>query len=264
MQDSLFSVKGLTVVVTGGGSGIGRMISEAFVARGATVYISSRKYEKCKKAAQEMSNDYKGSCEALPAVDLGKGEKECKNFVQYLLDRGVESVDVLINNSGTSWGEPFENYKEKGWDKVMNLNAKGLFFLTKAMLPLLAEAGTVDNPARVINIGSIAGLKAQPVPTFAYDASKAAVHHLTKHLAGHLATENVTVNAIAPGIVPTNMSKGLKVYSKESDMLSKIPLGRFGKSLDMAGVSIFLASKAASWITGVVIAVDGGALVSRL
>jgi NAD(P)-dependent dehydrogenase (short-subunit alcohol dehydrogenase family) len=207
-MSNLFSVTGKTVVVTGGGSGIGRMISTGFARAGCRVFISSRKYEKCVKAAKEISAECKcGSCEALPSVDLGKGEKACEAFLAALKARGVTKLDVLVNNSGCSWGEPFEKYSEKGFDKVMNLNVKGLFFLTKVLAPLLAEAGTADSPARVINIGSIAGLRPQKVPTFAYDASKAAVHHLTRQMAGTLAVDNITVNAIAPGLVPSNMSK---------------------------------------------------------
>eukprot|EP00466_Bigelowiella_natans_P007641 jgi/Bigna1/47513/estExt_Genewise1.C_150051 len=264
-MENLFDVKGKTVVVTGGGcSGIGRMIAEGFARAGSDVWIMSRKFEKCKSVAKDISATTGGNCSALPACDLGKGADECKRVVTEMTKQGMESVDVLINNSGCSWGQPLEMYQEKGWDKVMDLNVKGLFFLTKAMLPLLEKAATSDVPARVINIGSIAGLRPQAVPTFAYDASKSAVHQLTKHLAGFLAAKRITVNAIAPGLVPSKMSKGLETYSSKKDILSKIPLGRFGNSADMAGVAIFLASKASSWITGSIIKVDGGALVSRL
>lgn len=266
MASSLFEVKGKIVLVTGGGRGIGRMIAEGFAKAGAQVFITSRKFVKCQAAAAAISRAVgrTNAVEALPGVDLGKGEQACAAVVRSLSSKGVEKLDVLVNNSGCSWGEPLEKYQEKGFDKVMNLNVKGLFFLTKLLLPLLSAAGTADNPARVINIGSVAGIRPQKVPTFAYDASKAAVHHLTRQMAAWLAPENVTCNVIAPGLVPSAMSKQLETYASQEQILSSIPLGRVGAPADMAGAAIFLSSKAGAWCTGIVLVVDGGALVSRL
>lgn len=165
---------------------------------------------------------------------------------------------MLINNSGASWGEPLTSFSEKGWDRVLNLNLKSLFFLTRTLLPLLYSAATPTDPARVINIGSVTGIHHQSVQTWSYDVSKAAVHHLTKKLAEEVGEKGVTVNAIAPGYVPTKMSGGLPVTFDE--IAKKMPLKRVGTAEDMAGVALWLSSRAGSWVTGAVIPVEGGQL----
>jgi NAD(P)-dependent dehydrogenase (short-subunit alcohol dehydrogenase family) len=254
---SIFSVKGKNVLVTGGGQGIGRMIAEGFVTNGATVYICSRNQKEIEKTCSELSSQ--GSCTGIIA-DLAT-MTGIEALHGKLLELKVAKLHVLVNNSGTSWGEPIESFQEKGWDRVMNLNVKGLFFLTKTLLPLLQAAGTHEDPARVINIGSVAGLRAQTVPTYSYDVSKAAVHHLTKKLASDLSMQHITVNAIAPGLIPSNMSKQLLTYASEAKLKAGIPLGRVGKPQDMAGAALYLSSQAGAWVTGVVLPVDGGYLV---
>ena len=171
----------------------------------------------------------------------------------------MTQLHCLVNNSGASWGEPLEQFTEKGWDKVMDLNVKSIFFLTRALIPLLTAAATPTHPASVINIGSIAGLHHQSVSTWSYDISKAAVHHLTRKYAEELAGAHITVNCLAPGYVPSKMSKGLPVTYEQ--IASALPLGRVGSAEDMAGCAIYLASRAGAWVTGVIIPVDGGHLI---
>jgi len=196
-MNALFDVAGKTVLVTGGSRGIGEMIARGFVEAGATVFISSRKAEACNDLAAQLSTV--GSCTPLPA-DLST-EAECQRLANELVRR-IDHLDVLVNNAGATWGAPMDEYDEKAFERVFALNVKGVFHLTKFLRPLLEAAGTPDSPARVINIGSIDGLKVPMLETYAYSASKAAVHQLTQHLAKQLAP-NVTVNAIAPG-VPSN------------------------------------------------------------
>jgi len=257
---NLFGVQGKVVLVTGGGRGIGRQIAEGFVRNGATVYICSRKEKENVDTATELTKLGPGKCHGFRS-DLSS-VAACQTVIKKLKDDfKVSQLDVLVNNSGATWGEPFETFQESGWDKIMNLNVKSIFFLTQAALPLLEAAATAEQPARIINIGSIAGIGMMQGPTFSYDASKAAVHHLTKKLAGDLARKHITVNAIAPGVIMTQMGKQLLAMASEEELLAGIALKRFGKSEDMAGVALYLASKAGAWVTGVVIPVDGGALV---
>eukprot|EP00996_Jenningsia_fusiforme_P002628 NODE_3452_length_973_cov_34.790043_g3170_i0.p1 GENE.NODE_3452_length_973_cov_34.790043_g3170_i0~~NODE_3452_length_973_cov_34.790043_g3170_i0.p1 ORF type:complete len:286 (-),score=52.74 NODE_3452_length_973_cov_34.790043_g3170_i0:62-919(-) len=274
---TLFSVRGKNVLVTGGGRGIGKMIAQGLAINGAFVLIASRNGDACVAAAQEISNaaeaaGHGGACEAVPGrFDLGTaaGATMLAERVAQRLQQPDRSADgrahlhVLVNNSGTSWGVPLEKYPESGWDKVMSLNLKGVFFLTKECVPMLGRSARQGDPARVINIGSIAGIKPQTAPTYAYDASKAGLHHMTRNLAAHLAERQITVNAIAPGWVPTAMGTQLTTYRAKEEIVDAIPLKRPGGSSDMAGVALLLSSAAGSWITGTVIPVDGGAL-SRL
>jgi len=254
------------VLVTGGGKGIGRMITEGFSRNGATVFISSR--GQCDDAAAELNRTAGkgGRVIALPPIDLGTMDGVRKLAADLKAElhrqRGVEALDVIVHNSGTTWGEEFSKHSEKGWDRVMNLNVKGVFFLTQALLPLLEQAVAVSKShASIISIGSIAGLHNQVFPTFGYDASKAAVHHLTRSFAAHFASKRITANSIAPGLVPSNMSKQLTAYLSEEELHSLIPLGRPGSPTDMAGIAIYFASQAGAWTTGVTVPVDGGDLV---
>ena len=252
MANDLFSIEGKTAIVTGGSRGIGLMIAEGFVEGGAKVYISSRKAEVCDEVAAELSK--KGECISIPA-DLSTPEGISKLADGY--GERESSLDILINNAGAAWGAPIEEYPEEGWDKVMSLNVKGIFFLTKALLPLLRKAATPDDPARVINIGSIDGIRVPQLQNYAYSASKAAVHMLTRHLAHHIVGDNITVNAIAPGPVPSKMTKFM--FDMGEDVVaSQVPLGRAGRPEDMAGAAIYLSSKAGAYLTGAVIPVDGG------
>jgi NAD(P)-dependent dehydrogenase (short-subunit alcohol dehydrogenase family) len=251
VQD-LFALDGKIAVVTGGSRGIGRMIAEGYVRAGVTVYITARKAEACEEAADELSEH--GTCVALPA-DLST-EAECQRFAGEVAAR-EEQVDILVNNAGATWGAPIAEYDDAAWAKVLDVNVKGVFHLTRALLPQLRRAGSADDPARVINVGSIDGLHVPMLETYAYSASKAAVHQLTRHLAKRLAAEHITVNAIAPGPFPSKMMAAtLDAFSDQ--IIERCPLGRIGRADDMAGVAIYLAARAASYVTGAIIPVDGG------
>lgn len=249
---ALFSVQDKVVVVTGGSRGIGEMIARGFVAGGAKVYISSRSVEACEALADELSAQ--GRCIALPA-DLS-GPDGVHQLAEEVAER-EERVHVLVNNAGAAWGAPLDDYPESGWDKVMDLNVKSVFLLTQALAPRLRAAASPEDPARVITIGSIdGGFHVPSFETYAYSASKAAVHQLSRHLGKFLAADHVTVNAIAPGFFPSKMTAFMLEY--EEQLVASIPLGRVGTPEDMAGIAIYLASRAGAYTTGAVIPVDGG------
>ncbi|SDL88393.1 SDR family oxidoreductase [Nonomuraea jiangxiensis] len=244
---TLFSVEGKTVVVTGGSRGIGRMIAAGFVAAGATVHISARKTAEVEKTAAELG------CSGVPA-DLSTPEG-----VEHLVAAVDGPLHVLVNNAGATWGAPLEDYPEHAFDKLWNINVKGVFYLTQKFLPQLREAATAEDPARVINVGSVDGIKVPGLPTYAYSSTKSAVHMLTRHLARHLAPEHVTVNAIAPGPFDSKMMAfALDDPATRQSVASSVPLGRIGRPDDMAGTAIFLSSRAGAYLTGAVIPVDGG------
>lgn len=248
----LFDVSGKTAIVTGGSRGIGRMIAEGFVENGVKTYITARKAEACEQTAQELSE--KGECIALPA-DLATTEGR-NEFVKQINER-EDKLDILVNNAGAAWGAPFEEYPDEGYDKVMDINVKAIFTLTRDLLPLLEKDSDPKNPSRVINIGSIDGLRVSTTDNFAYGASKAAVHFLTKNLAVRLAQKGITVNAIAPGPFESKMMEFM-LDNFQDKIEAENPLGRIGCPQDMAGLALFLASPATSYMTGQVIAIDGG------
>jgi len=248
----LFDVGGKAVLVTGGSSGIGRMIAQGFVENGARVTISSRKADVCEVVAAELSK--LGSCVALPA-DLST-EAGCIGLARELAER-EPALHVLVNNAGAAWGAPLEEYPDAAWDKVLALNVKSVFHLTRALLPQLEAAASEEDPARVINIGSVDGIQVPLLETYAYSSSKAAVHHLTRVLARRLAPKHITVNAIAPGPFESKMMAA--TLERFGDALrDTVPLRRIGRPEDMAGVAIFLASQAGAYLTGAVVPVDGG------
>jgi NAD(P)-dependent dehydrogenase (short-subunit alcohol dehydrogenase family) len=247
----LFSIAGKTALVTGGSRGIGLMIASGYVDAGAKVYISSRKAEVCDEVAAELST--RGECISLPA-DLST-EDGCRGLAEQLAAREGR-LDILVNNAGATWGAPIESFDEAAWERVLALNVKGVFHTTKFLLPLLEASGNAENPARVINIGSIDGIQVPQMETYSYSASKAAVHQLTRHLAKRLAP-SITVNAIAPGPFESKMMAAtLEAFREHIE--ASAPLRRIGRPDDMAGTAIFLASRAGSYLTGAIIPVDGG------
>lgn len=248
----LFSLKGRTALVTGGSRGIGLMIARGFLESGAKVYISSRKEDVCDQTAKELSSI--GECISVPA-DLSTVEG-CTLLANEIKSR-ESSLDILVNNAGAVWGQALEEFTEQGWDKVMDTNVKSIFFLTQQLLPLLEKAATPENPARIINTGSIDGLTVPMVDNYSYSPSKAAVHHLTRVLAVKLGSRHITVNAIAPGPFESKMTEWM-LDQFRSRIEKACPLGRIGRPEDMAGVAIYLASKAGAYVNGVVIPVDGG------
>jgi NAD(P)-dependent dehydrogenase (short-subunit alcohol dehydrogenase family) len=261
-MNNLFSIEGKVAFISGGSRGIGEMIAAGFLANGAKVYISSRKAQVCDETAKRLAAEYGGECISIPA-DLSTLEG-IETAVQAFAER-EEKLDVLINNAGASWGAPLEEFPESGWDKVMDVNVKSVFFLTQKMLPLLEKAGTAEDPARVINIGSVDGIKSPAFETFSYGPSKAAVHHLTRILAGHLTKRNIICNAIAPGPFPTWMLStgvggGGDTDIDWSDVAARNPRGRVGTPEDIAGLAIFLSSRAGAFTVGEVITCDGGSV----
>jgi NAD(P)-dependent dehydrogenase (short-subunit alcohol dehydrogenase family) len=251
----LFSIEGKVALVTGGSRGIGLMIARGYVESGATVYISSRKAETCDEAAAELSKH--GTCRSLPA-DVGT-EAGAVALAAALAAREPK-LHILVNNAGANWGAPMAEYPDAAWDKVLALNLKAVFHLTRACLPQLEAAATAADPARVINTGSVDGLRVPLLHTYAYSSSKAAVHHLTRVLAIELAPKHITVNAVAPGPFESKMMA--ETLRRFGDAIrSSCPLGRIGEPEDMAGVAIYLASRAGAYLTGTVIPVDGGITV---
>ena len=247
----LFSIAGKTALVTGGSRGIGRMIAGGFVEAGAKVYVSSRRADACEAVAAELSEV--GVCTALPA-DLST-ESGCRELAEELTRR-EDRLDVLVNNAGNTWGAPLEEFDDAAWDRVLSLNVKGVFHTTKFLLPLLDAAATDDDPARVMNIGSIDGIHVPMLETYSYAASKAAVHQLTRHLARKLAPR-ITVNAIAPGPFESKMMAAtLDAFGAQ--IAAGAPMKRIGRPDDMAGAAIYLASRAGAYLTGVILPVDGG------
>ena len=251
MKD-LFSIAGKVALVTGGGSGIGWMIAGGYARAGARVYIASRKKEELDARIAELGDA--GDVIALVA-DLST-EAGCNGLGDEIEAR-EERLDILVNNAGANWGAPYEEFPESAWDRVLDVNVKGVFQLTRRLTAHLEKAASAEDPARVINIGSIDGIQVPALETYSYSASKAAVHHLSAVLAKKLARRQITVNAVAPGPFQSRMMKA--TLERVGDAMGElVPLGRIGTPEDMAGIAIYLASRAGAYVTGTVIAVDGG------
>ena len=254
MFKDLFSLKGRVALVTGGSRGIGKMIAAGFLSQGAAkVYITARKAGPCEAAAKELTAAYGGECIALP-IDISTVEG-CDKLAGEIMKREPK-LHILVNNAGAAWGADFDEFPESGWDKVMDLNVKALFFLTKALAKPLRAAASAERPAKVINIASIDGIFVNPNETYSYAASKAAVIHLTRRMATKLIKDHVNVTAIAPGAFKSDMNRAARDHA--DDVAKRVPACRVGTDEDMAGAAIFLASRAGDYVVGATIAVDGG------
>lgn len=251
MFPELFSVTGKTVLVTGGTRGIGYMIAEGYLRAGARVYISSRKEAACAEAATALSEF--GEVHAIPC-DV-TSEEQCTALIDAIAAREPK-LHVLVNNAGANWGASFDEFPDSAWDRVLAANVKAPFTLTKLARPLLEQASSAGDPARVINIGSIDGLAVPGVSNFSYSASKAAIHHLTRHMAAELAP-SILVNAIAPGPFPSKMTAAM-IAEVGEQIKDASPVGRFGEPADIAATAIFLSSRASNYVVGAVIPLDGG------
>jgi NAD(P)-dependent dehydrogenase (short-subunit alcohol dehydrogenase family) len=254
--NSLFNLEGRTALVTGGSRGIGAMIVEGYLAAGARrIYISARKVDQVEAAVARFGDKVVG----IP-MDISTVEG-CRALAAEISAR-EEKLDILVNNAGAAWGEAYESFPESGWDRVMDLNVKSLFFLTQALTPKLKAAASFERPAKVINIASIDGMKINPWETYSYQASKAAVIHLTRRLAAELARQNILVSGIAPGAFQSDMNKAARDFG---DTVGKnIPFPRIGSPEDMAGLAIFLAARSGDYIVGETIACDGGIVNASL
>jgi len=255
-MSGLFDLTGKTAVVTGGSRGIGLMIARGLVQAGASVVVSSRKAGSCAEAAAELRSIAGPGQQVWACPADVSGEQECRRLADEV-GGYTDRLHALVNNAGATWGAPLLDFPASAWDKVVDLDLKSPFFLTRAFLPLLAEAAAADDPARVINIGSIDGLRVPIVPDYSYSAAKAGLHHLTRVLAVELGPQHITVNAVAPGPFETKMM-AQTLRERGAEIAAGAPLGRIGRPDDMAGVAVFLASRASAYVNGAVIPVDGG------
>lgn len=252
----LFDLSGRSALVTGGSRGIGRMIAEGLLAQGARVYISARKAQACDAAAAELNE--LGPCVSLPAdVSTGAGIEA----LHAAYTSHEDTLDILVNNAGAAWGAPFEDFPENGWDKVMDLNVKAPFFLTQRFHPELKAAAAAGRLAKVVNVASIDGVSVNPLETYSYHASKAGLIHLTKRMAVRLIADGIVVNGIGPGAFASDMNREARDHAEET--ASQIPARRIGEPEDMAGVAVYLASRAGDYVVGQTIVVDGGVTLVR-
>lgn len=254
-MSGLFDLTGKVALVTGGAQGLGRMIAEGLLDAGASVAITSRKADLCEAAAAEMAS--RGTCIPLPC-DLSTPEAAV-DLAQRFRAAAGDKLHVLVNNAGKTWGAPIDDFPDKAWPGVMMVNVQAPFTLIRELLGALEAAGTSDDPARVINIGSVAGMTPARLSAYSYSASKAAIHMLSRDLAGDLAGRNINVNALVPGFFPTKMTAHVRTEDEvDPQVLAQIPMRRLGKADEIAGSVVYLASRAGAYVTGAEIPVDGG------
>ena len=253
--NNLFSVKNKVVIVTGGSRGIGEMITSGFLANKSKVYITARKEEALVNKAEELSKKYE--CECIPVSGDISNTEGIDPLVKFLNDAEPDGIDYLINNAGAAWGANYDDFPESGWDKVIDLNLKTPFFLTQKLTPLLEKKGTTEDPSRVVNIASIDGLHVPMMETYSYSASKSGIIHLTKHMAKTLINRNIIVNAIAPGPFDSHML-GKAVNFDYSLIAESVPRKRIGSPEDIAGLCMYLCSRAGAYTIGETITCDGG------
>lgn len=255
--ETLFGLKGKTALITGGATGIGRMAAEAMVRAGARVLLASRKGDACEAVAAQLNAlGASGSAEGF-AGDVGS-EAGVDALVSEVKAR-TETLDILMNNAGVTWGAPMGQFPFAAWEKVMSVNVAGVFDLTQKLLPMLAASGSVDDPARVINVGSVMGEREMGDGAYSYSASKAAVMHLTKILGKELAGHAITVNALAPGPFVSRMTAFATASEDQREKVgADVPLRRVGRDEDIAGCVLFLTGRGGAYVTGGVIPVSGG------
>lgn len=261
ITDDLFGLSGRKALVTGGATGIGRMIATALVRAGADVMIASRKGAECAEVAAELNAIAKdeGSSGKAEGFAGDVSSEEGVNALVAEVKSRTGKLHILFNNAGTTWGAPLQEFPYGSWSRVLDVNVTGLFHLTRELLPLLDAAATLDDPARVINLGSVMGTAALGDGAYSYAASKAAVHHLTRILGKELAHKHITFNAFAPGPFQSKMTAFATGTDEKAAKVAKtVPLGRIGTPGDIAGASLFLCGKGGSYITGAVLPIDGG------
>ena len=255
--DELFSLKGKTALVTGGATGIGRMAATAMVQAGAKVLIASRKGAECAATADEI-NALGGSGQAI-GFSGDVGHEQGVNDLAADVHNSTDQLDILINNAGVTWGAPLDEFPYGAWAKIMDVNVTGLFVLTQKLLPMLRATASIDDPSRVINLGSVMGTANIGDGAYSYAASKAAVHHLTKIMAKEMAGEHITFNAFAPGPFQSKMTAFATDSEEKAKIVSKgVPLGRIGSPEDIAGATLYLCSRAGAYVTGAILPLDGG------
>ncbi|MCG6859263.1 MAG: SDR family oxidoreductase [Salaquimonas sp.] len=259
--DELFSLAGKKALVTGGATGIGRMIATGLSRAGADVMIASRKADACIAVADEINAALKQEG-AEGSVTGFAGDVSSKEGIAALVGEvtsRTDSLNILFNNAGATWGAPMEEFPYEGWSRVLDVNVTGLFNLTRDLLPLMDKAATLEDPARVVNLGSVMGSAAIGEGAYSYSASKAAVHHLTRILAKELADRHITFNAFAPGPFQSKMTAFATTTDEQIEKVAQgVPLGRIGSPDDIAGAAIYLCSRAGSYVTGMILPLDGG------
>lgn len=255
-MESMFSLAGKVALVTGGAQGLGRMIAQGLLEAGAKVYITSRKTDVCEAAAAEMG----AGCHPLPG-DAGSPDG-IVDLIGRFRAAGESKLHILVNNAGRTWGAPIESFPDKAWAGVMAVNVQAPFRMVQETLQELEAAGSPDDPARVINIGSVAGMQVNDLSAYSYVASKAATHQLSKQLAGDLVRRHINVNVVVPGYFPTSMTAHLR-DDPDAGLEKKIPMRRLGKPADIAGAVIFLSSQAGAYVTGAELPIDGGIVGCR-